>query len=175
MLDAIELSKKLVSELRELAKSLNVSSYDTLKKDDLIQKILEVEPLNENSSIVNSKGNILLTKPKRKRKIAEQVLFIKSKPLTDEVIPSELMVEDDDIIVEVPFIKQNESVDATIEQKSEESNELVVTNYDVVKDDKIPSEQVVDEKEILNSDNTEIKNDNNQLIKNIWLSKIKQL
>jgi len=168
MLDAIELSKKLVSELRELAKSLNVSSYDTLKKDDLIQKILEVEPLNENSSIVNSKGNILLTKPKRKRKrkIAEQVLFIKSKPLTDEVIPSELMVEDDDIIVEVPFIKQNESVDATIEQKSEESNELVVTNYDVVKDDKIPSEQVVDEKEILNSDNTEIKNDNNQLIKN---------
>jgi len=166
MLDAIELSKKLVSELRELAKSLNVSSYDTLKKDDLIQKILEVEPLNENSSIVNSEGNILLTKPKRKRKIAEQVLFIKSKPLTDEVIPSELMVEDDDIIVEVPFIKQNESVDATIEQKSEESNELVVTNYDVVKDDKIPSEQVVDEKEILNSDNTEIKNDNNQLIKN---------
>jgi len=166
MLDAIELSKKLVSELRELAKSLNVSSYDTLKKDDLIQKILEVEPLNENSSIVNSKGNILLTKPKRKRKIAEQVLFIKSKPLTDEVIPSELMVEDDDIIVEVPFIKQNESVDATIEQKSEESNELVVTNYDVVKDDKIPSEQVVDEKEILNSDNTEIKNNNNQLIKN---------
>ena len=108
MLDAIELSKKLVSELRELAKSLNVSNYDSLKKDDLIIKIIESEFPAENVTINELDDSINLSKTKRKRKTSEPVLFTKSKPVSEEIIPSELMIEDDEIHLTSPIVKQND-------------------------------------------------------------------
>jgi transcription termination factor Rho len=45
MYDILELSKKLVPELREIAKELQISKSDTLKKQDLIYKILDQQAI----------------------------------------------------------------------------------------------------------------------------------
>jgi transcription termination factor Rho len=46
MYDIIELNEKLVPELKEIAKDLNVSKYEKLKKQDLIYQILDAQALN---------------------------------------------------------------------------------------------------------------------------------
>jgi transcription termination factor Rho len=46
MYDILELSKKLVPELRDIAKELNVKKAETLKKQDLIYKILDQQAID---------------------------------------------------------------------------------------------------------------------------------
>jgi len=46
MYDIIELNNKLVSELKEIAKELNIDKVEGLKKQDLIYKILDYQALN---------------------------------------------------------------------------------------------------------------------------------
>ena len=46
MYDILELSKMLVPELREIAKQLNVKKAETLKKQDLIYKILDQQAID---------------------------------------------------------------------------------------------------------------------------------
>lgn len=46
MHDIIELNNKLVGELKEIAKNLNIPKYETLKKQELIYKILDQQALN---------------------------------------------------------------------------------------------------------------------------------
>ncbi len=45
MYDILELNKKLVPELKEIAKSLNVKKLETLRKQDLIYKILDQQAI----------------------------------------------------------------------------------------------------------------------------------
>lgn len=46
MYDILELNKKLVSELRQIAKELNIKKADSLRKQDLIYKILDQQAIN---------------------------------------------------------------------------------------------------------------------------------
>lgn len=46
MYDIIELNSKLANELKEIARELNVPKYETLKKQELIYKILDQQALN---------------------------------------------------------------------------------------------------------------------------------
>ncbi len=46
MYDIIELNNKLVGELKEIAKALNIPKYEALKKQDLIYKILDHQAIN---------------------------------------------------------------------------------------------------------------------------------
>ena len=45
MYDILELSKKLLPELKEIAKKLNIKKAESLKKQDLIYKILDQQAL----------------------------------------------------------------------------------------------------------------------------------
>ena len=45
MYDILELSKKLVPELRDIARELKINKADTLKKQDLIYKILDQQAI----------------------------------------------------------------------------------------------------------------------------------
>jgi hypothetical protein len=45
MYDILELNKKLLPELKEIAKQLNVKKADTLRKQDLIYKILDEQAI----------------------------------------------------------------------------------------------------------------------------------
>ena len=46
MYDIIELNKKLVGELREIADKLEIKKADKLKKEDLIYQILDQQAIN---------------------------------------------------------------------------------------------------------------------------------
>ena len=47
MYDILELNKKLVPELREIAKELNIKKVESLKKQDLVYKILDTQAIQE--------------------------------------------------------------------------------------------------------------------------------
>lgn len=49
MYDIVELNDKLVTELRDIAKKLNVTNYDSLKKQELVYKILDHQAVNPRS------------------------------------------------------------------------------------------------------------------------------
>jgi transcription termination factor Rho len=49
MYDILELNKKLVNELRDIAKQLEVKKVESLKKQDLIYKILDQQAIMEAS------------------------------------------------------------------------------------------------------------------------------
>jgi transcription termination factor Rho len=55
MYDILELSKKLVPELREIARELNINKADTLKKQDLIYKILDQQVIDTGNPASSSK------------------------------------------------------------------------------------------------------------------------
>jgi transcription termination factor Rho len=47
MYDILELNKKLLTELREIAKELNIKRIESLKKQDLVYKILDTQAIRE--------------------------------------------------------------------------------------------------------------------------------
>ncbi len=78
MYDILELNKKLVPELREIAKELNIKKAEALKKQDLVYKILDTQAIQE------------AEKTERKIAAKEQVMeeksksFIVKKPFSSE-------------------------------------------------------------------------------------------
>ena len=56
MYDILELSKKLLPELRDIAKELNIKKAETLKKQDLIYKILDQQAIEEADSKKSEPG-----------------------------------------------------------------------------------------------------------------------
>ncbi len=77
MYDIIELNKKLVGELKEIAKKLEIKKAEKLKKEDLIYQILDQQAINPPKEVVKEKpqkkripagsSNGATSKPKRKR------------------------------------------------------------------------------------------------------------
>jgi len=67
MYDIIELNEKLVEELREIAKELKVDKYESLKKQDLVYKILDYQALNPSQEILAKEQKDQIFKNKRKR------------------------------------------------------------------------------------------------------------
>ncbi|HSH64450.1 MAG TPA: Rho termination factor N-terminal domain-containing protein, partial [Bacteroidia bacterium] len=57
MHDIIELNNKLVGELKEIAKNLNIPKYETLKKQELIYKILDQQAINPADSASDNQAN----------------------------------------------------------------------------------------------------------------------
>ena len=57
MYDIIELNNKLVGELKDIAKSLNIPKYELLKKQELIYKILDQQAINPSPSDNKPKTN----------------------------------------------------------------------------------------------------------------------
>ena len=50
MYDILELNKKVVSELREIAKKFNIKKLDSLKKQDLVYKILDQQAIESSAN-----------------------------------------------------------------------------------------------------------------------------
>jgi transcription termination factor Rho len=76
MYDIIELNKKLVGELREIANKLDIKKADKLKKEDLVYQILDQQAINPPKKEVEEpikkripvgSSNGATSKPKRKR------------------------------------------------------------------------------------------------------------
>ena len=57
MYDILELNKKLVSELRDIAKELKIKKVEALKKQDLVYKILDQQAINATTEVKPEKKN----------------------------------------------------------------------------------------------------------------------
>jgi transcription termination factor Rho len=72
MYDIIELNNKLVGELKEIAKNLNIPKYEVLKKQELIYKILDHQAINppsvtENKTESNKPDEHKILRPRKVR------------------------------------------------------------------------------------------------------------
>jgi transcription termination factor Rho len=79
MYDIIELNEKLEDELREIAKELQIEKFNSLKKQDLIYKILDYQALNPSLDILEKEQKEQIVKNKRKRVRKEAVPVGKKK------------------------------------------------------------------------------------------------
>ena len=74
MYDIIELNKKLVNELRDIAKELDIKKADKLKKEDLVYQILDQQAINP------PKKDTSANQPEKKRTPAGSSNGATSKP-----------------------------------------------------------------------------------------------
>jgi transcription termination factor Rho len=105
MYDILELSKKLLPELKDIAKQLNIKKAESLKKQDLIYKILDhqaieatdnkpaMEPENQDTpssqELTNQENDALLRRGKRPRTAL--------KPILKRSVESVMSVSPDDL------------------------------------------------------------------------------
>ncbi|MGZ4117949.1 MAG: transcription termination factor Rho [Bacteroidia bacterium] len=68
MYDIIELNNKLVGELKDIAKSLNIPKYELLKKQDLIYKILDQQAITPSTTTPSD------TKPKTNKPDEQKIM-----------------------------------------------------------------------------------------------------
>lgn len=69
MHDIIELNNKLVGELKEIAKNLNIPKYETLKKQELIYKILDQQALHPSGSAATTSETSSPSKSEEPQKV----------------------------------------------------------------------------------------------------------
>ncbi|HOT88867.1 MAG TPA: transcription termination factor Rho [Bacteroidales bacterium] len=126
MYDIIELNNKLATELKEIAKNLNIPKYESLKKQDLIYKILDHQALNPSPEdlIKEKKDRTRIFRPKKKFNEPN------TSSATEIDTPKELIVDDtavrlneepiiNNIIEDIPEIISN--VTETPSKKTSES------------------------------------------------------
>lgn len=77
MYDILELNKKLLPELKEIAKGLNIKRTELLKKQDLVYKILDAQAIREAEK---SEKKISDTEPKSEEKGLKSFLIRKPAP-----------------------------------------------------------------------------------------------
>lgn len=78
MYDILELNQKLVTELRDIAKELNIKKPEVLKKQDLIYKILDTQAIQEDEK-KESKASVSAKPVKEEKSILN---FLRKKPDT---------------------------------------------------------------------------------------------
>jgi transcription termination factor Rho len=98
MYDIIELNEKLEDELRDIAKELKIDKSESLKKQDLIYKILDYQALNPSQEILAKEQKDLSIKNKRKRVRAEGGKKIASSDsylnqITQSEVPETIKIE----------------------------------------------------------------------------------
>lgn len=82
MYDIVALKSKLVGELREIAKELNVPKHETLKKEELVYKILDVQAASAAKKTSAADDSEEKTKRPRKPKATEETADL-FKPSTE--------------------------------------------------------------------------------------------
>ena len=116
MYDIIELNEKLVDELKDIAKELNIPKYDSLKKQELVYKILDMQALNpptaEEQKEKKERSRIIRPKKKVGDNVYEKI----------ELTPA--MKEDK--IISSEHEKKELVVDETAVNLSDESMEPVI-------------------------------------------------
>ena len=108
MYDILELKSKLLPELQELAKGLNVPKLRSLKKMDLIYQILDVQAINPKATAKPKKT----IKPKSKLKAAapkkealQKEVLAKESPKEEKTEASKTISEKEDLEITKPTEK----------------------------------------------------------------------
>ena len=154
MYDIIELNNKLVGELKDIAKNLNIPKYDALKKQELIYKILDHQAINPPAE--NEEKKIVETptveKPIVEKRIAEEpqrVLRPRKPRIENSDEPKAKLVE------ETPLFNNNDFAEPEV--KSEMNNESLA-NETLSQSDEMKNSDTVQENE--NSQENESSSEN---------------
>lgn len=124
MYDIIELNNKLVGELKEIAKSLNIPKYEALKKQELIYKILDHQAINPPAADTTAKPEE--TKTPRPRKV--RLDNIDAEPKSKVESPASFF--NDDEFVATPKVESNEPVVLTNEETTVSSDAVEKTEQE---------------------------------------------
>jgi transcription termination factor Rho len=132
MYDIIELNGKLVPELKEIAKELNIPKFEKLPKQELIYKILDQQALNPTEEILEKEKSEAKKSTRGKRLRIQKKPEGSSKP--NKVTPKE---------TKKPSAKKEEKEEQTIEKPAKEEKK---TNKRVRKAEPAKSKASVAEK-----------------------------
>jgi transcription termination factor Rho len=144
MYDILELSKKLLPELKEIAKELKIKKTESLKKQDLIYKILDQQALEETSRKTDVKaeaGDL----PTSDEKNHPEVDFSKrrgkrprtKKPVVNRAVESVISVSPDDLKVpDTKTDKKEEHVDKPV--SADEKSDVKTSNESIPYERKAP-------------------------------------
>jgi len=126
MYDIIQLDSKLVADLKEIAKELNIPRYDKLNKQELIYKILDYQALNPTPEILAAEQAESKVSPRRKRLTKEEQKAANQKKNITKPVGVKLSVdkpaETTQAPVEKPAIQQTA---ATKQPAGREKNEAI--------------------------------------------------
>lgn len=111
MYDIIELNGKLVPELKEIAKQLNIPKYEKLPKQDLIYKILDQQALNPSNEVLEKE------KSEAKKNIRGKRQRIQKKP-EGSSIPSKISAKDSKETKNIPESKETRQLKPRLHQES---------------------------------------------------------
>ncbi len=140
MYDIIELNSKLVSELKEIAKELNIEKIEGLKKQDLIYTILDHQALNPGKETAKAEPKRKPGRPKKNKEATE------AKPAKEEKPASEEKKDDDSsekktrkrrriVKPPEPVKPREESKPEPGEEKKPAAEEPAKKSFDTVQDD----------------------------------------
>ncbi|MCG8699878.1 MAG: transcription termination factor Rho [Bacteroidales bacterium] len=104
MYDILELNKKLVSDLRQIAKDLKIKRVDSLRKQDLIYKILDQQAISATEKKPEKPAKKAVTEKKKEKKAVKS----NDKPSSSE-IKTDTPKESKTIKVELETKKENKS------------------------------------------------------------------
>ncbi|MCR5456302.1 MAG: transcription termination factor Rho [Bacteroidales bacterium] len=94
-MDLIELNKKLVSELREIATGLGIKKVDDFKKQDLIYAILDEQAIQGASTKVYSEPDVPPQPKKRGRPKKKREIPLETEAQPQNTIEAEVQPQDD--------------------------------------------------------------------------------
>jgi len=129
MYDIIELNNKLATELKEIAKELNIPKFEALKKQELIYKILDQQALNPTTDDLQKekekKERSHIFRPKKKI-VADS--HVKIEPSHDSI--KETIIHNTPVTPDISITKEL-VVDHTAVQLSDESLTPVIIEYPI--------------------------------------------
>ncbi|HAF28725.1 MAG TPA: transcription termination factor Rho [Bacteroidales bacterium] len=118
MYDILELNKKLVSDLREIAKELQIKKVESLKKQDLIYKILDQQAINATTEVKTEKKPII-----RKRILDKTKHSLNSSPKTESKSPHDRFEREEKRVIPKPMNEiKEEKAETHIEASTDEFN-----------------------------------------------------
>ncbi len=119
MYDILELNKKLVNELRDIAKVLSIKKVDSLKKQDLIYKILDQQAINA------AKGQKVVKQPETATSSVEKKKTVVKKAEQKKELNLDENISTEDLFGEIettdPFAIDKEDEIKPVATSKEES------------------------------------------------------
>lgn len=112
MYDILELNKKLVQELKEIAKELDVKKIETLRKQDLIYQILDKQAIM--ASQTKQDAAIKVEKQSSEKRMRTRTRTVKKEPIAEKINYDETSR----MANKNAEIKKTEKTNSSLEQKT---------------------------------------------------------
>jgi len=140
MYDILELNKKLVSELREIAKGLKIKKADSLKKQDLIYQILDQQAISASTGNPRKKNKMSESRPRKSSKDVHKKVDIQKEI---EYTKNEENIVTGDIFSEDKDVESGFSDDKPAKQEADAGTEVDTASKEETREEKKPVKKII--------------------------------